>query len=210
MVREIRIYIEGGGNNRLSWRKIRAGFGEFFDGLRQLARSRRIEWSLIPCGSRNDTFKDFQIGLKRHPDAFNVLLVDSESPVVLPRRDHLERQDHWKAKALPEDQCHLMVQAIEAWLIADPDALAEFYGQGFRRSSLPGPKDVELIRKDELVTAIERAVKDTQKKTYRKIDHCAELLKRLDPQKVRARAKHCDFLFTTLEKRITGTAEPSQ
>jgi hypothetical protein len=203
VVREIRIYIEGGGNDRLSWRKIRAGFGEFFDSLRQLARSHHIEWSIIPCGSRNDTFEDFKMGLKRHPNAFNVLLVDSESPVTLPRQDHLHQQDHWKIPALQEDQCHLMVQAIEAWLVADADAMAGFYGQGFRRNALPGQKDVETIAKDDLIASIERAVRDTQKRTYKKIDHCAELLKRLDPQKVRSRAHHCDLLFRALEARIT-------
>ena len=204
MVREIRIYIEGGGNDRLSWRKIRAGFGEFFDSLRQLARLHRIEWSIIPCGPRSNTFEDFKLGLKQHPNAFNVLLVDSESPVNLSRRDHLRQQDHWKITALQEDQCHLMVQAIEAWLVADPDAMAEFYGQGFRRNVLPRREDVEAIAKGDLMAKIESAVKGTQKKTYKKIDHCAELLKRLDPQKVRARARHCDLLFTTLENRIKG------
>ena len=206
MVREIRIYIEGGGNDRLSWRKIRAGFGEFFDSLRQLARLHRIEWSIIPCGPRSSTFEDFKLGLKRHPNAFNVLLVDSESPVSLPRRDHLRlrQQDQWKTAALHEDQCHLMVQAIEAWLLADPDAMAEFYGQGFRRNALPNQRDVEAIPKDDLMAKIENAVKGTQKKPYKKIDHCAELLKLLDPKKVRTRARHCDLLFTTLENRIKG------
>jgi len=203
-VKEIRIYIEGGGNDRLSWRKIRAGFGEFFDPLRQLARSRRIEWSIIPCGSRNETFEEFRIGLRRHPDAFNVLLVDSESRVVLPRWDHLRRQDLWDIPALHEDQCHFMVRAIEAWLVADPDAMAGFYGQGFRRNALPRQEDVEGVEKDDLMTAIKNAVKGTNKRTYRKIDHCAELLKRIDRQKVRSRAHHCDLLFNTLEARIRG------
>ncbi|HEV2854060.1 MAG TPA: DUF4276 family protein [Thermoanaerobaculia bacterium] len=205
MVREIRIYIEGGGNDRLSWRKIRAGFGEFFDSLRRLARSHRIEWSIITGGPRSETFKEFRMGIKRHPDAFNVLLVDSESPVGLPRRIHLQQQDRWDMSSLQEDQCHLMVQAIEAWLVADPDAMAEFYGQGFRRNALPRQEDVEAIAKGDLMAKIESAVKDTQKRTYKKIDHCAELLKRLNPQRVRVRAHHCDLLFKTLEARITGS-----
>ncbi len=203
-MKEIRIYIEGGGNDRLSWRKIRAGFGEFLDPLRQLARSRRIEWSVIPCGSRNETFKEFRIALRRHPEAFNVLLVDSEDRVVLPRWDHLRQQDRWDVPALHEDQCHFMVRAIESWLVADPDALADFYGQGFLRNALPRQEDVEAIEKNDLMAKLDRAVRETSKRTYRKIDHCAELLKRVDRQRVRSRARHCDLLFTTLEARIQG------
>jgi hypothetical protein len=206
MVTGIRIYIEGGGNDRLSWKKIRAGFSDFLDPLRQLARSQHIEWRLIPCGSRNDTFKEFCIGVRQYPTAFNVLLVDSEGKVSLPRWEHLRRQDRWEALDLPEDHCHFMVRTIEAWLVADPDALASFYGQGFRRSALPRQEDVEAVEKDELMTKLSRAVRDTSKGTYKKIDHCAELLKRLDRQKVRSRARHCDLLFTTLEARIRGTA----
>jgi hypothetical protein len=183
---------------------MRAGFGEFFSPLHQLARSRGIGWNIIPCGSRSETFKDFILGRKHHPDALNVLLVDSEGRVDPPRWDHLRRQDRWDIPDLPEDQCHFMVRAIEAWLVADPEALAEFYGHGFRRNSLPRQEDVEAIEKTDLMTKINRAVENTSKKAYKKIDHCAELLKRIDRGKVRSRAHHCDLLFTTLEARIRG------
>ena len=137
MVTEIRIYVEGGGNDRFTWRKIREGFGEFLGPLRELARSRHIGWHVIPCGSRSETIKDCMIGSRRNPGAFNVLLVDSESQVVLPRREHLRQQDGWDVSSLNEDQCHFMAQTVEAWLIADPETLANYYGQGFQRTALP-------------------------------------------------------------------------
>jgi hypothetical protein len=206
MVTEIRIYVEGGGNDKFTWRKIREGFGEFLDPLRQLARSRRVGWSIIPCGSRNETFEEFMIGSRRNPDAFNILLVDSESQVVLSRREHLRQQDRWDVAALSEDQCHLMAQTVEAWLIADPDALASYYGQGFRRNVLPRHEDVEAIPKEQLYRSLDRATAGTQKEQYKKIRHCADLLGRLNQERVRQRAAHCDLLFQTLEARISGSS----
>lgn len=207
MVTEIRIYVEGGGSDRFSWKKLRAGLSDFLNPLRELARSRRIGWSIIPCGSRNNTFDEFRIGLRHNPNAFNVLLVDSEDRVALPRWDHLRRQDRsWDVPDLPEEHCHLMVQTMEAWLVADPGALVGFYGQGFQQGALPQRHDVEAVAKDDLIRALDRATARTQKGRYHKILHCSILLGLLNRDRVRARARHCDLLFTTLEARIRGTA----
>jgi hypothetical protein len=97
-----------------------------------------------------------------------------------------------------------MVQTVEAWLIADADALAGFYGQGFQRSALPRRQNVEAIPKDDLASSLERATEHTQKGCYHKIRHCSDLLGRLNRELVRSRAHHCDLLFNTLEARIRG------
>ena len=200
MVKAIRIYFEGGG--RFTWRTIKEGFGEFLDPLRQLARSRGLTWDLIAGGSRNDTFEKFRLGLEHHSKAFNVLLADSESRVELPCWKHLRRQDRWDVPDLPEDHCHLMVQTMEAWLVADPDTLARYYGQGFRRKALPDRSDVEAIPKDQLLHSLERATVGTQKGRYTKIRHCSDLLRLLNQDRVRLRAHHCDLFFKTLEARL--------
>src|SRR3954452_7989675 len=131
MVSEIRIYVEGGGRDSVSRRNIREGFSEFFSPLMMLARKRGISWKVIPSGSRNSAFENFTMALAEHSRAFNVLLVDSEERVSLPRWEHLRRQDRWKVRNLPDEHCHFMVCTVEAWLVADPDALVGFYGQGF-------------------------------------------------------------------------------
>jgi hypothetical protein len=204
MVREIRIYIEGGGDRSDTRAAIRAGFINFLDPLCQLARERKLKWSVTACGSRNNAFDDFKRAREAHPDAFLVLLVDSESPVVGGRWEHLQRRDGWDSGELRDDHCHLMVQTVEAWLLADPDALTDYYGQRFRRNALPRRDDVEAIPKDQLFRSLERATSDTQKGPYHKIRHCADLLGRLSRDRVRQRARHCDLLFRTLEARITG------
>lgn len=53
MVAEIRIYVEGGGKGSLPL--IRKGFSEFLSSIRDLARSRRIGWTIVPCGPRSAT-----------------------------------------------------------------------------------------------------------------------------------------------------------
>jgi hypothetical protein len=65
---------------------------------------------------------------------------------------------------------------------------------------------VEAVAKEDLIRALDRATARTQKGRYHKISHCAELLGLLDRNRVRARARHCDLLFTTLEARIRGSA----
>lgn len=172
------------------WRPLRAGFRQFLGPLWHPG----IE--IIPCGSRDETFMDFKRGLEQHPNAFNVLLVDSETSVERPRWDHL-RQQGWKIPKLPEDHCHFMAQAMEAWFVADPEALAAFYGRGFRRSALPNTAKIETVSKQDVFARLNAAVKKTAKKQYAK-RHAPDLLQRLNSERVRQRAEHCDQLFKTL------------
>lgn len=203
MVREIRVYVEGGGNNSTSRRRIRAGFSSFLDPLRKLARQKRLDWNVIVCGPRSEAFESFKLAVRSHPEAFNVLLVDSEAPVSRSPWEHLQRQQGWtKPESARESQGHLMVQAVEAWIVADPEALAEFYGQGFLRNALPGTDDVEAIPKDRLLSSLNHATRGTQKGPYHKIDHGAALLERIDPDRVRSRSRHCNLMFREIEAAI--------
>lgn len=204
MVREIRIYVEGGGKGSDSRAAVRAGFSGFLEPLRRLASERGMGWNIIVCGPRNVAVEKFQDALRTHSEAFNLLLVDSEAPVVKEPREHLrEHEKSWSIADLPGERFHLMAQVVEAWLVADPDALATFYGQGFLRKALPSRQNVEEIGKEDLFSGLDRATeKSRTKKRYHKIHHCPELLKRIDRQRVRQRARHCDRLFTTLEAAI--------
>jgi len=202
MVTEVRIYAEGGGDKKDTRALLREGFSLFLVSLREMARNRGIRWNVTVCGGREQAYDRFVTALNEHQNAFNVLLVDSEGPVATTPWLHLLGRDNWSAQGAHDDHCHLMVQAMEAWLVADPSALEEYYGQGFNANPIPGVGNVETIPKASLVPILETATQQTQKGQYRKIQHGADLLSRVDTEIVRGKAPHCDRMFTTLTTKL--------
>lgn len=204
MVKEIRIYIEGGGDSEETKTLLRQGFSSFFNPIIKIVRSKKIGWKIIMCGSRNNAFRDFKNALEDHPDAFIILLVDSEAPVKKQTPwEHLKFRDNWDSPGVDDTHCHLMVQAMEAWFIADIEALKKFYGQGFKENSIPKNPNVETIDKDSLEPSLKAATRDTKSKgEYHKIQHSSKLLEMLNVERVRTASYHCDLLFTTLTEII--------
>jgi len=202
MVNEVRIYIEGGGEGKNTKALVRQGFSSFFKELVQVAQSKKIKWNITLCGSRNNAFRDFKNALEDRPNAFIILLVDSEAPVKLKQRpwEHLKSRDNWDSPAgVDETHCYLMVQAMEAWFMADIDTLKIFYGQGFKENAIPKNTNVEMIEKDLLERSLKAARRDTKSKgEYKKIQHASKLLEMLDVDKVRQASSECDRIFTTL------------
>lgn len=201
MVKEIRIYIEGGGESKDTKARLRRGFSNFFKELVEVAKSKKIKWNITLCGSRNNAFRDFKNALATHPDAFVILLVDSEAPVVKQSPwEHLKSRDNWDAPAgVDETHCYLMVQTMEAWFMADIDTLKKFYGQGFKENAIPKNINVETIDKNLLERSLKAASRGTKSKgEYQKIQHASELLEMLDVDKVRKASSECERLFKTL------------
>jgi hypothetical protein len=81
LVTEIRIYVEGGGDSADTKQFLREGFSTFLKGVNSNAREKRIRWHVVMCGGRVATIKAFRTATRQHAEAFNVLLVDSESAV---------------------------------------------------------------------------------------------------------------------------------
>jgi hypothetical protein len=205
MVREIRIYIEGGGDGKNTKAFIRQGFSQFFKPLIEIAKSQKIKWDITICGSRNNAFRDFKNALKSHPNAFNVLLVDAEAPVIINSPwGHLKSRDNWdKPSGVDDSQCHLMVQSMEAWFCVDIEMLKKFYGKDFKENAIPKTSNVENIDKNNLEPSLKAATRNTSKGEYQKIKHASKLLELLDVAKVRQAAPYCDLLFITLSDKIT-------
>jgi hypothetical protein len=203
MVNEIRVYIEGGGDSRFGKDQLRKGFRIFLDDLYQEARQRGVRFHTpVLCGSRNSAFDDFRTALSSHPNAFNVLLVDAEAPVTATPWAHLKSRDGWDNPGVNDDCCHLMVQTMEAWFIADGDTLASYYGQGFLHSAIPANPNVENIAKTTIETALANSTRHTNKKKYTKIRDASCLLERIAPAVVRGKAPHCNRLFTVLQGKM--------
>ena len=106
--------------------------------------------------------------------------------------EHLRSRpgDNWsRPKAVRQEQAHLMVQVMESWLVCDPETLAEFYGQGFRRRALPRNPQIEDAPKADIQRGLENATRDCETKgAYHKGRHSFALLARIDVDNVCALA----------------------
>lgn len=198
MTQEIRIYCEGGGDGPNTKDPFREGMRAFLNELYKIARKKSIKLNLIICGGRGAAYDNFKTALKIHSHAINILLVDAEAPVSKTPWLHLKHRDNWESLGCEDRRCHLMVQTMEAWFIADKEALRKFYGQDFNEKALPKISDIEQIEKSQLEKSLNRAISKTNKPEYRKIVHGAKLLGLIDPTKVRQASKHCDRIFTTI------------
>ena len=194
--------MEGGGRGPSGRAALRRGMDHFLEPVKQQARERSLPWRVVPCGSRREAYLRFKNACENaDPDKTRILLVDSEAPVTLPPQAHLQARvgDRWDLRFASDDTVHLMVQFMETWIVADPDALADYYGQGFNAARLPRRLDLEEEPKASVERALEEATKDTRKGGYHKIRHASELLKRIDQTRVKDRCRHCKRLFEALD-----------
>ncbi len=213
----IAILVDGGGDTAQQKAELRNGFDGLLSAPKQAARDRRLQWKLVPAGSRGDAYRAFTNALGKQLDGtLCVLLVDSEGPLpaekvgmpVLSAQDrklHLEKRDHWDLSEVDPEQIHLMVQCMEAWIVADLEALAEFYGQGFRKQDLPLRQDLEEEPKAEILDKLARATRQTSKGEYSakrgaKIRYAGKLLKLIDGEKVALRCPR----FSTFNDWLLG------
>jgi hypothetical protein len=169
VVTEIRIHFEGN-------EALRPGFHQFLSRIRDAAQLRRIGFRLIAADGTPEA--DFQTARKAHPNSWNILLRDSEG-----------------AKPGRKDSVFWMVQLMEAWFLADPEALGRYYGDGFVHKALKKNPQVEEIPKADVLECLKQATRNTQKGAYHKTAHAPRILELLDPDKVRKAARHCERLF---------------
>lgn len=203
----MKLFVEGGGDTPSLRGECRRGFARFFEraGISQKPRT-------VACGSRNNAFDSFCTALMQGERA--MMLVDSEGPVPRAAQAsadagrwkpwlHLARCDGWRQPLDSEDlQCHLMVQCMEAWLLADRATLQAFFGRGFRANALPEPgKTLESVDKQDLFGALAMATASCRRNSYSKGAHSFELLALLDPEKVQAASPWAARLIGTLKQQ---------
>ena len=200
----IAIYMEGGGTGKENRAALRQGMDTLLQSLKEAARNKALRWKLVCCGPRDEAFRGFRNAVNNGDNEVNVLLVDAEGPVDQSPRDHLEGRDHWDLSFAEEDRVHLMVQAMETWIVADSAALAAYYGQGFRVNQLPKAKNLETVPKADVTSALDGATRRTRKGSYHKVRHAGDLLKRIDANQVKSRCTHCERLFETLDRVVAA------
>ena len=172
-----KLFVEGGGEHA---REFRRGLGTFMEKAGAAGKMPRI----VICGIRNNAYDRFRTAHENGEVA--MLLVDAEEPVTaVGPWEHLKGRDNWDRPAgTTNQQCHLMVQVMESWFLADMDALESYYGQRFRRQALPQNPNIEDVSKPDVNYGLDQATRDTQKGRYNKGKHSFEILERLDPAKV--------------------------
>jgi len=202
---DVVIYVEGATDKGDDLRtECRQAFSVFFA---KTKLGEKLRPRVIPCGGRNNAFNDFCTALSQNKNA--LLLVDSEAAIdplhqganYLPW-SHLKVRDAWSKPAdAEEDHCHLMVECMENWFVADWEAMASFYGKGFEKKHKPSGL-VENISKASVYAALEAATKGCESKgSYGKGAHSFKLLGLIDARKVVANSPWAQRLIDEIEKR---------
>ena len=100
--------MEGGARNDSAASKaaLRQAMNEFLREVREAARAKTLGWEVVPCGSRDATFKAFRQARSPNDRAVIVLLVDAENPVnPTSPRHHLMTRDKWDLAGIPDKEC---------------------------------------------------------------------------------------------------------
>jgi hypothetical protein len=187
------VYVEGGGNNKAVQKACTRGFSKFIEGAGLTVSKPKI----VACGGRGDAYQSFRRALNAG-NTGAMLLVDSENPLMASNPwQHLNASDGWNhPNGATVSQCHLMVQVMESWFLADRGALQSFYGTAFRPQDLPPNPAIENIPKQDVLDGLARATRDT--KNYKKGTDSFKILESLDPAKVRAVSPHADRFIRAL------------
>jgi len=190
MVKEtVKLFVEGGGDRAFLKSECKRGFNAFLEKAGFKGHMPRI----VASGSRISAYDDYCTAIKNGENA--LLLVDSEGSVKTPTGDihtwnpweHLKSRDgdRWvKPDGAFNVDCHLMVQMMEAWFLADIAALKLYYGTGFNENALPRNINIEAIPKAKIEDALKSASKATKKETYDKGRDSFDVLSGIDPAKV--------------------------
>jgi hypothetical protein len=182
----MKLFVEGGGDANVLKTACRRGFAEFLKKSGLDGHMPRI----VACGGRRDAFDAFCTALNCGEAA--ILLVDSEDSVTSSQPwQHLQQRagDKWiRPTGATDSHCHLMVQCMEAWFLADRETLETFFGQGFSSKALPtAANSIETVDKRQIYDSLENATKSCKTKaSYGKGEHSFKILALIDPKKVTA------------------------
>lgn len=197
------VYVEGGGSARGLRAKCREAFRAYFA---KTASGDRLP-KIVAAGSRGTAYNKFRSALSRASvEGLVVLLVDSEGPISAGSGPwtHLKNHDNWsKPVGASDDNAHLMVQCMEAWFLADKNALVSYFGFDLAVNALPSNPNIEQVPKTDIEAGLMKATRATVKGRYNKGRDSFAILRELDPEVVAEASPHAERLLRTLEAHIS-------
>ena len=193
----VTLYVEGGGESGSALQaECREAFTEFF----QKAGLSAAKLQVVACGGRRTAYDKFCDDLVGKSSNFLALLVDSEGPVTKggPWRHLANREgDRWSTpEGATDKNAHLMVQAMEAWLLADVEVLAEYFGDRFDKAALPSAQKIETVAKDEVLLALRKAMRRCRIRYTKR--RAFNILMKVNVQKVTSASPYAARLVETL------------
>lgn len=195
----ISIFVEGGGDRKDLKAECRKAFIYFLEGAEKFqGRMPKI----IACGPRDVAYRRFKTAYEDNENC--LLLVDAEEPITEGHTpwQHLQKRDKWtKPRGATDEHCHLMVQVMESWFLADKEALADYYGQGFQKNVIPQSQNIETVPKKDVLDKLKQATRRTQKGAYRKGPHSFMILAKIDPGKVIQASRYAKRFVEQLDKQ---------
>lgn len=194
----VTLYVEGGGDANPLKRRCREGFREF---LLKTSLKKQMP-RIIACGGRRKAYRKFCVALAHAENGdFIALLVDSETAVAEKPWLHLLHRegDQWERPEGADDRnVHMMVQVMESWFLADRDALSTYFGQKFNANALPAQRDIENLRKQDVLHGLSEATRSCAKGRYNKGHHSFEILAQIGADKVTSASPYAARLVETL------------
>jgi hypothetical protein len=204
----VKLFVEGGGDSKALRTECREAFNSWLRsaGLQKFPR-------IVASGGRGQAYSDFKTALANGEAA--MLLVDSEDEVAAANQvgepenwlpwSHLKARDDWDRPANSADlDCHLMVECMENWILGDPGALKNFFGQGFNDNLLPAAHpSLEAVSKAKMLDGLKAAsAKCKTKDPYGKGPHSFKILKLINAHLIIDKAPWAKRFADEMKKRF--------
>lgn len=198
----IKIYIEGGGEGKDLDIRFREAWRKFFEAAGLSGKMPRP----VRGKGRANTFGLFQSAVQNSmPSEMPLLLLDSEDAVSPDHNgiwQHLKNHDGWnKPSQATDDHAYLMVQVMETWLLADPEALKHYFGDKFKADKIPAWPALEAQSKQRIFDTLDKATAECGDRRYAKGKISFEVLGSINPQRIALKCPHARRLLTFLAQR---------
>ena len=171
--KSIFVYVEGegGGNKKQPAKRhhldgeFRQAWKQFLQPLADFAKTKGVLFfQCIPGRGGSQSLEKFAHPLPTQAGALRILLIDSERPAAEVTKPWKYLPKCKRPNWADDRSCYLMVQCLETWLLADPEAIRVHYDEKskpcFRPRELKAWPPLETVDRKILQKALEKATEN--------------------------------------------------